>query len=83
MTEEIAVKAYDPKVLVAKLKAKGMDVAEEAAAVLVEEVIDWVVESSVISPNKVDDLLAVMLPVAKTHILSLVDKIDGQDDPNR
>lgn len=70
-------KAYDLKVLAEKLKAKGLDVAEEAAKIIVEETLTFIVESAVKSENKYDDLLVAIVPVIKPHILSAVDKIDG------
>lgn len=70
--------AYEVKALVEKLKAKGLDVAEEAAKVVVEETLSWVAEEAVKSENKIDDLLVAIIPVVKPHILSAVDKIDNQ-----
>lgn len=70
--------AYEVKALVAKLKAKGLDVAEEAAKVIVEETFAWVGEEAVKSENKIDDLLVAIIPVIKPHVLSAVDKIDGE-----
>lgn len=70
-------KAYDLKVLAEKLKAKGLDVAEEAAKIIVEETLTFIVESAIKSENKYDDLLVAIVPVIKPHILSAVDKIDG------
>jgi hypothetical protein len=69
--------AYELKVLAEKLKAKGLDVAEDAAKILVEETLDWVVEEAGKSENKVDDLVVAILPIVKPHILNAVDKIDG------
>jgi hypothetical protein len=69
--------AYELKVLAEKLKAKGLDVAEDAAKILVEETLDWVSEEASKSENKVDDLVVAILPIVKPHILNAVDKIDG------
>lgn len=69
--------AYELKVLAEKLKAKGLDVAEDAAKILVEETLDWVSEEAGKSENKVDDLVVAILPIVKPHILNAVDKIDG------
>ena len=74
------VKAYDPKVLIEKLKGKGLNLAEEAATIVVEETLNWVSESAIISENKMDDILAVIIPVIKPHIMRLIDKIDGEVD---
>jgi hypothetical protein len=69
--------AYELKVLAEKLKAKGLDVAEDAAKILVEETLNWVSEEALKSENKVDDLVVAILPIVKPHILNAVDKIDG------
>jgi hypothetical protein len=69
--------AYDVKVLAEKLKVKGLDVAEDAAKVLVEETLNWVAEEAVKSENKIDDLLIAIIPVVKPYVLNAVDKIDN------
>lgn len=69
--------SYQFKNLAEKLKERGLDVAEDAAKILVEETLNWVSEEALKSENKVDDLLVVIIPVLKPHILSAVDKIDG------
>lgn len=71
--------AYEVKALVEKLKSKGLDLAEDAAKIVVEETLSWVGEEAVKSENKMDDLLVAIIPVVKHHILSAVDKIDGQE----
>lgn len=73
-----AVKSYDVKELLGKLKSQGLDVAEEAAKVLVSETLDWMAESAAASENKFDDLLVAIVPVVKPHIMDMVDKIDGE-----
>lgn len=70
--------AYDIKLLGEKLKAKGLDVAEEAAGVIVESVIDWLAESAQASANPYDDVALVVLPKVKEYALKQIDKIDGQ-----
>lgn len=72
-------KAYDLKELVKILKDNGLDVAEEAAKVLVESVFKFVEESADLSENKYDDLLKVLLPQLKKHLLEQVDKIDKKE----
>lgn len=71
-------KAYDVKALAAKLKARGLDLAEEAAMIIVEETSDWVVESAAISATPFDDVLAVVMPTLKKEVAKQVDKIDGE-----
>ena len=69
---------FDPKDLVAKLKDKGLDLAEEAAKLVAESVLDWVTESVVATENKFDDLLIAVVPIVKQEVLKYIDKIDGQ-----
>ena len=76
-------KAYDPKRLLEILKAKGLDVAEDMVAILVQGNFEWLKESAVISTNKVDDFLALGYPHAEKLALEQVDLIDGKDDPGR
>lgn len=73
------VKAYDLGDLVSKLKGRGMDVAEDAAKIVVEETLNWFQESAVLSGSKYDDMALIILPMVKTAALGLVDKIDGQE----
>jgi hypothetical protein len=72
-------KAYDLKALGAKLKAKGLDLGEEAVKILVAETIDWAVESAVLSKNPYDDVIAMVAPQIKKKALELADKIDGEE----
>jgi hypothetical protein len=72
-------KAFDVKVLAEKLKVRGLDVAEEAAKILVEEVLAWTEESVKLTENKFDDMLLVVLPQVKSYALAQVDKIDGKE----
>ena len=69
--------AYDVKVLGEKLKARGLDVAEEALKGLVEDVFTWVEESVKLSPTPYDDLALGVLPVVKAETLKKIDAIDG------
>lgn len=71
-------KAYDVSALAANLKGRGLDIAEEAAKIVVEETVKWIDESAKLSENKLDDLALVVLPSIKDLVLSAVDKIDGQ-----
>lgn len=69
--------AYDPKVLVDKLKARGLDIAEDAAKGVIEDVFVWVEQSVKESASAYDDLLLGIMPVIKNEVLKAVDKIDG------
>jgi hypothetical protein len=72
-----AVKAYDLKALVAKLKSHGLEVAEEGAEVVAKSVFEWLEESAKVSENKYDDLALAVLPLIKPIALKQIDKIDG------
>lgn len=76
---EVEKKAYDVKVLMAKFKAKGLDLAEEAAIMVIEETCDWVSESAIISKTPFDDVLVAVMPTLKKEAVKAADKIDGQE----
>ena len=68
---------YDVKKLGDRLVAKSLVKAEEEAEIIVEEVFAWAIEEALASENKVDDIIAVILPAIKPFVMSQVDKIDG------
>lgn len=72
------LKAYDLNDLVMKLKARGLDVAEDMAKVIIQESAKWIVESAALSENKIDDVAALGMPELEKLALGLADKIDGQ-----
>jgi TRAP-type C4-dicarboxylate transport system substrate-binding protein len=67
------------KVLVEKLKDKGMDIAEDAAKDVIEAVFETAEEVVKETENKYDDLLMAAFPAAKAALLELADKIDGEE----
>ena len=71
-------KAYDVKVLVEKLKGRGLDLAEGGAVIALEEVMEWVSESAIVSTTPYDDLLSSIFPFIKVELLKQIDKIDGR-----
>lgn len=73
-------KAYDKKVLLEKLKARGLDVAEEAVVIMIEETLAWVEESAPISKTPYDDMALIIIPPLKKLAIDTADKIDGVDD---
>lgn len=68
----------DKQALIAILKAKGLDIAEDALKDALEALFEVAEEVVKKSENKYDDLLMVILPQIKPYILEAVDKIDGQ-----
>lgn len=70
--------AYDIKALLEKLKGRGLDLAEEAAKIVVEETFGWVEESAKLSKTPFDDMGLIVLPQLKALALAGVDRLDGQ-----
>lgn len=68
-------KAYDPKALIEKLKAKGIDAADHLAKDIIECVFEFGEESIKMSDNKFDDLLLQFMPAAKDHLLAKIDEV--------
>ena len=67
------------KQLIVKLKAKGLDVAEDFAHILTEAVFETAEDVIKATPNKVDDMFLPVLGIVKPQVLKLVDKIDGKE----
>lgn len=80
MSEEVKaeVKAYDLKVLGAKLKEQGLDLAEDASILVMNATVDWLIESAQASSNKIDDIVAPLLLAVKPYVQEQLDKIDGE-----
>jgi hypothetical protein len=71
-------KAYDIKALAEKLKANGLEIAEESAKIVVKATLEWIEESAKLSATPYDDLALVVMPQVKSFIDKAIDKIDGQ-----
>jgi len=71
-------KAYDLKELINMNKDDGLELAEDAAKIFVNNIFNWLTESALLSKNPYDDLIAVVLPVVKPKIMAALDKIDGE-----
>lgn len=69
----------DFKPLLEKLKTHGLDIAEDAAKVLMIEVLDFAEKMVIDSENKYDDMLLAVMPMVKSEMLKAIDKIDGQE----
>jgi hypothetical protein len=72
------LKPYDVSELVTILKSKGLDIAEEAASLVVESSLQWIKESAKLSATPYDDMALIVLPQVESFIKNAVDKIDGQ-----
>ncbi len=76
-----AEQAYKISILGERLKSKGLVLAEDALLLIVDETFDFVSESALVSKTPYDDIVVVVIPVAKQKLKAdFVDKIDGQDD---
>lgn len=72
--------AYELSKLVAVAKTKGLDLAEDAAKITVEAVMQWLEESAVESESKMDDIIPLIMAAARPTVMRELDKIDGKDD---
>lgn len=72
-------KAYDTKDLLKKLEGRGLDLAEDAAALVLEEVLNWFEDSAKMSENKYDDLVIAIIPMLREEVLKQIDRIDGEE----
>lgn len=73
-------KAFDIKDLGNKLKARGLDLAEEALVIVYEETKAWFKESAALSENKIDDIVAPFIDQLDPIVKPLIDKVDGTKD---
>ena len=73
-------KPYGIKDLGDKLKDRGLDLAEDAAGIVAEEVLGWLKESAIASENKYDDMLVAAIPLFEGELKKQIDKIDGKND---
>lgn len=71
-------KPYDLKDLAKRLRKRGVNVAEEAAEVLYEELKGWFKDSAALSANPIDDIVATFLPQLDKIVEPQLDKIDGE-----
>ena len=70
--------AFDIKALAEKLKSKGLDVAEDGVKILEESLVEWINESVVLTPSKIDDIAIPVLMALKPLLDLQIDKIDGK-----
>jgi hypothetical protein len=69
----------DKAELVEILKKNGLDIAEDAAVMAIKAVFKAIPEIVLATENKFDDLLIPLLGILEPQILTLADKIDGQE----
>ena len=61
------------------LKAQGLDLAEDAVALVVKGVLKSLPAIVTATENKFDDMLIPLLAVVEPQLMKLIDKIDGQE----
>ena len=66
------------KMIVEKLKAKGLDLGEEVARDIVVAVFEVAEEITKATPNPVDDAVFGIVKGFEAKILAAIDKIDGK-----
>jgi hypothetical protein len=69
---------YELSSLIEKFKVRGLDLAEDAAAGVVDDVCSWFEAQAKASPTPFDDVALVVLPQLRKEVLKLVDGIDGK-----
>ena len=72
------VKAYDLKVLGARLKVKGLIEAEHAALEIYTETKQWITESAIISKTPYDNMALIVFPQLDNLILPVIDGISDE-----
>lgn len=72
------VKPFDTQALVAELKSKGLDVAEELVKVIAGATFDWTEKSLMIHENPYVKFAAPVVAAVKPLVMAEIDKIDGQ-----
>lgn len=71
-------KAYDFEVLIKRLKARGLEIGEEALKTLIKELFKFLRDSAPLSGMVYDDMALIVYPQIEAMLLSAADKIDGQ-----
>jgi hypothetical protein len=66
------------KELVLALKEQGLEIGEEVVLTLFKIIYPFLTKFVLATPNKLDDVLVVLLPVIEPIILDYIDKIDGK-----
>ena len=68
------------QVLLKEFKKAGLNIAEDSVVAVVDAVFTALPNFLLATENKVDDILIALLPIIKTPLLNLIDKIDGEVD---
>lgn len=74
------MKAYDLNELLVELKAKGLDLAEDAAEHVYVAVREWAKKSAIASQNPYDDLAVPFFKQLDQIVMPEIDKIDGKKE---
>lgn len=71
-------KPYDVKVLLEKLKSRGVHVGEDVAKEIVEDLFSFLEESARASSKPFDGLLILVMSILKPKLMEKLDMIDGE-----
>lgn len=70
--------AYELNSLVEAFKKRGLNVAEDSAKGVVEDVCAWFEVQAKASATPFDDVALVVLPQLKKAVLEKIDELDGE-----
>jgi len=71
-------KPFEIAGLAEELKAQGLELAEQGAAVAAKAVLNWVEASVKLTENKFDDFFVMVRPMVEPELSKYIDKIDKQ-----
>ena len=71
-------KAYSLKTLVKEMKARGLDIAEEAAVEVYDGLVAWLQKSAALTSTPIDDMIVVALKQLDGEVKKGIDKLDGE-----
>lgn len=69
---------WDVKALGKRLETKGLTAGEEVLRIFANELLDWAVESCMLSENTMLKFLAPIIMGVKPTIMAEIDKVDGK-----
>lgn len=72
-------KPFDVKDLGEKLKAAGLELAEENVKVLLPIFLDWIEDSVKMTENKFDDFFMMARPQIEAVLMPAIEKINPAD----
>ena len=64
--------------IVEEFKTQGLAIGEDAAIAIVKVVFGLIPKVVLATDNKIDDILAAIVPIIEPKIMEMLDEIDGQ-----